>query len=212
MSAWSAGSGQFADDLPHDEFLVGYVVRSPYPHAVIRHIDTEDALQSSGVFAIFTAEDLLADGVGGLPCASSFTGPDGAPLVKPPRPVLATDRVRHVGEPVAFVVADTLANAIDAAECIEIDFEELPSNSDVEKALTGTAQIWDEAENNLCYDFVRGDEQQVEELFAESDHVSQSKFITPEWRLPQSNRDLPLPNSMLRPVNGSSTCKHREYT
>ena len=68
------GSGQFADDLPQDEFLVGYVVRSPYPHAVIRHIDTEDALQSSGVSTIFTAEDLLADGVGGLPCASSFSG------------------------------------------------------------------------------------------------------------------------------------------
>ena len=76
------GSGQFADDLPHDEFLVGYVVRSPYPHAVIREIDTEDALQSFGVYTIFTAADLLADGVGGLPCASSFTGPDGAPLIK----------------------------------------------------------------------------------------------------------------------------------
>ncbi|MXW47594.1 MAG: xanthine dehydrogenase family protein, partial [Gammaproteobacteria bacterium] len=178
-----SGKGQFADDLPHDEFLVGYVVRSPYPHAVIRQIDTEDALQSSGVTNIFTAEDLLADGVGGLPCVSSFTGPDGAPLFKPPRPVLATDRVRHVGEPVAFVVADSLANAIEAAESIEIDFEELPSNSDVEKAFTGATQIWDEAKNNLCYDFVRGDEQQVEELFAESNHVSSIKVHHPRMAI-----------------------------
>ena len=178
-----SGNGQFADDLSHDEFLIGYVVRSPYPHAVISQIDTEDALQSSGVYKIFTAEDLLADGVGGLPCASSFTGPDGTPLIKPPRPALATDRVRHVGEPVAFVVADTLANAIEAAESIEIEFEELPSNSDVEKAFTEAAQIWDEAKNNLCYDFVRGDEQQVEELFAESNHVTSIKVHHPRMAI-----------------------------
>lgn len=165
------GRGEFVDDLIHDEHLVGYVLRSPYPHAVIHHIDTEAALQSPGVHLVLTAADLVADGIGTLPCVSEFSGSNDASIVKPSRNVLATDRVRHVGEPVVFIVADTLANATEAADCIEIDYEELSSNSSVDKAMTDAAEIWTEATNNLCYDFNRGDTHEVERVLSESAHV-----------------------------------------
>ncbi len=177
------GRGRFVDDLTQENFLSGYVVRSPYPHADIHHIDVQDAVESAGVHRIFTADDLLAYGIGGLPCVSSFSEPDDPPIIKPTRPILATDRVRYVGEPVAFVVADTLANAIDAAELIDVSYGELAANSDVEKALDGAVQIWDEAANNLCYEFNRGDELEVERLLKESAHVTSIKVHHPRMAI-----------------------------
>ncbi len=173
------GGGQFVDDLQPDHELAGYVVRSPYPHAAIRQIDTAAARQSTGVKLILTAADLAADGIGGLPCVSSFATEEGPPIIKPTRPLLATDRVRHVGEPVAFIVADTLNHAIDAAECLDIEYEALPSVSDVEKALAGDLQIWDAADHNLCSQFSRGDAAEVERQFAASAHVCSIKVYHP---------------------------------
>ncbi len=177
------GRGHFVDDLPSDQHLCGYVIRSPYPHATIESIDVEAARQSPGVHLVLTADDLLADGIGTLPCVSSFPGPNDLPIVKPPRTVLATERVRHVGEPVVFVVADTLTNAIDAAECVDINYEELASNSDVEKAMSDAALIWEQAQHNLSYDFSRGEPNNVDRAFAQSAHVTSIKVHHPRMAI-----------------------------
>lgn len=177
------GRGQFVDDLPTDQYLSGYVVRSPYPHAVINQIDVEEARRSAGVQLVLTGKNLVKDGVGGLPCASSFPDPDDGPIIKPARPVLASDRVRHVGEPVAFVIADTLNNAMEAAELIEIDYRELPGNSNAEKALEGAVEIWSEAKNNICCEFTRGDPEHIDRVLADSAHVTSIKVIHPRMAI-----------------------------
>ena len=177
------GRGQFVDDLPTDQYLSGYVVRSPYPHAVINQINVEEARQSAGVQLVLTGKNLVEDGVGGLPCASSFPDPDDGPIIKPARPVLATGRVRHVGEPVAFVVADTLNNAMEAAELIDVDYRELPGNSNAEKALEGAVEIWSEAKNNICCEFTRGDAEHVKRVLADSAHVTSIKVIHPRMAI-----------------------------
>ena len=177
------GQGQFVDDVSPTNQLVGFVLRSPYAHATIRHIDIKAAQQMSGVRLILTANELLADGVGTLPCVSSFPDPSDTPIIKPPRHILATERVRHVGDPVAFVVADTLANAIEAAESIGIDYEELPANTDVETATCGAPEIWTGANNNQCYDFERGKAQEVEQIFAQCAHVTSIKVHHPRMAI-----------------------------
>ncbi len=177
------GRGEFVDDLSQDDFLAGYVVRSPYPHAVIHRIHKDKAIRCPGVRLILTAVELAADRIGGLPCVSSFSDANDPPIIKPNRPILATGRVRHVGEPVVFIVADTLNHAIDASEHLEIDYEELPSVSDVEKAFTGDTRIWDDAVDNLCYTFERGDPLEVERLLAQSAHVSSIKVYHPRMAI-----------------------------
>lgn len=173
------GDGQFVDDLPQQRYLSGYVLRSPYPHAIINRIRTDEARQSPGVRLVLTGEDLERVGIGSLPCVSSFPHPEDGPIIKPARPILASRRVRHVGEPVAFVVADSLYDALQAAELIEIDWQELPSNSNAEKALAGMVDIWSEAKNNLCYEFNRGDAAHVEQVLADSAHVTSIKVNHP---------------------------------
>ena len=133
------GGGKFVDDLQLNDFCVGYVVRSPYSHADIQRTDIEYASAMPGVQLVLTAAHLQAKGIGGLPCASDLTNRDGTPMFKPNRPILATDRVRYVGEPVAFVVADTLHAAMEAADAIEIDYSELDSASSTRKAIHGSA-------------------------------------------------------------------------
>ncbi len=177
------GRGRFVDDLTGTQHLVGHVLRSPYPHAVIHHIDTNVALLSPGVKLVLTGADLLADGIGPLPCVSAFPDPQDGSIFKPRRDVLATNRVRHVGEPVAFVVADTLANAIQAAECIDVDYEQLPSNSNVENAMTDSADIWCDTQHNLSYDFSRGDAHEVARALSEAAHVVSIKVDHPRMAI-----------------------------
>ena len=112
------GGGNFVDDLQLSNSCIGYVVRSPYSHADIERIDIEYASAMPGVQLVLIAAHLQAEGVGGLPCASDLTNQDGTSMFKPDRPILAADRVRYVGEPVAFVVADNLHIAMGAADAI----------------------------------------------------------------------------------------------
>jgi len=143
------GHGEFVDDFVPTEHLVGFVLRSPYPHAISRQIDTQAALQSPGVRLVLTHRDLEADHIGPLPCVSCFPEANDELISKPVRTVLAAERVRHVGEPVAFVVADTLAKAAHGAELINIEYEQLPSNSNVEEAMTRATEIWRSAKRNI---------------------------------------------------------------
>ncbi len=120
------GGGQYTDDVSLPGQAVGYVLRSPYAHAEIRAIDLAGAGQSPGVIGIVTGQDLEADGIGPIAVKFAPKNRGGWKMPEPPRPALAVGRVRHVGDPVALVVAETLAQAKDAAELIEVDYDPLP--------------------------------------------------------------------------------------
>ncbi len=164
------GAGRFVDDIATSGALHGFVLRSPHPHARIVSIATAAAAAMPGVRAVLTIADLQAERIGPLPCISKVA--TDAPLIIPARPALADGVVRHVGDPVAFVVADTQAEARDAAEAIEVDYDTLPAITDGAAALApGAPQLWPEAPGNLSYRFQKGDAAAVEAAFARSDIV-----------------------------------------
>ena len=166
------GQGRYSDDLRPAESLVGLVVRSPHAHADILSIDLTAAKELPGVIDIFTIEDLEADGLADNPCLVPVKGKAGSPTVQPPRPHLARGRVRHVGEPVAFVVAQNLAAAEAAGEAVLVDYAELPAITETSDARNGDApQIWPQAPGNLAVDWERGDREKTEAAFAAADRV-----------------------------------------
>lgn len=171
------GSGCFTDDFSLPGQAYAYVFRSPYAHARIKSLDINAAQAASGVLTILTAKDIAAAGIGTLPCGSPLKNRDGTAMTKPPRPVLATDRVRYRGEAVAFVVADTLAAARDAAELIELDVEILPSVTDALEAMAdGAPLLHDEVPNNITLDWEFGDADGVDQAFAQAHHVTRLKL------------------------------------
>ena len=150
------------------------VVRSPHAHAGIKRIDTDAARAVPGVLGVFTATD-LAD-LGPLPCTVPVASI--APMIVPPRLALAADRTRHVGDPVAFVVADTRTAARDAAELVAVDWQELPSVVDAVAALEPrAAQLWDQAQGNLSYRFQKGDEPTVRAAIGAAAHVVELELV-----------------------------------
>ncbi|MEL0111966.1 MAG: hypothetical protein VW835_09560, partial [Rickettsiales bacterium] len=124
------GHGTFTDDINVAGQAYAYVFRSPYAQARILRLNVETARAAPGVLAVLTAADLQDAGIATLPCALPMKNRDGSPMIKPPRPALSTDRVRYMGEAVALVVAETLAQARDASELIEFEVEELASVTD----------------------------------------------------------------------------------
>ena len=154
-----------------------YCSRSPHAHAAIRAIDTAAAEAMPGVLGVWIGADLAAAKVGGLPCGWIVrTGGD--PMAQPPHPVLARGRVRHVGDPVAFVVAETRAQALDAAEAIAVDYEILPHVVELDRAVDPAApQLWDEAPGNRCYEWSVGDAAAVDRAFAGAAHVAKLKLV-----------------------------------
>lgn len=144
----------------------------------INGIDTAAAKAAPGVAGVFTNADMTADGIGGPICGWGITSKDGSPHVAPPHHCLAAGAVKHVGDQVAFVVADTLEQAKDAAELIEVDYEILPAVTDVAAALTaGAPQVHEEAPGNQCYDWEIGDKAAVEAAFANAHHISKMDVI-----------------------------------
>ncbi len=166
------GTGRFLGDIHFPGELHGVFVRSPHAHARILKIDTTAAAQAPGIVAIYTGADMAADHVGAMKPMWAITAPDGSKMAEPPRHALARDRVRHVGEPVAFVVADTLSQAMDAAELVEIDYDALPSVTEGARAQdTASPLLHDEAPGNVCFRFGRGDKAKVDAAFAGAAHV-----------------------------------------
>jgi carbon-monoxide dehydrogenase large subunit len=151
------GAGRYTDDIDLPRQSYAFVLRSPHAHARIRGIDPRAAMAAPGVLAVLTGADLQRDGVGPIPCVVPITNKDKTPLKSPPRHALAVDRVRHVGDSVALVVAETLDQAKDAAEQVEVDYEVLPAIVDPVAALAGDVLVWDEAPRNLCLDWESGD-------------------------------------------------------
>jgi|HubBroStandDraft_4_1064222.scaffolds.fasta_scaffold08735_3 carbon-monoxide dehydrogenase large subunit len=170
------GQARYVDDINAPGQLHGIVLRSPYGHAAIEGIDTEAARAMPGVRGVFTAADLDADGIGPLPCIAQVATV--APMIVPPRHALARDCVRHVGDPVAFVVADTGDRARDAAELVAVAYRQLPAVVDATEALAAEAPLlWDEAPGNLSYRFERGDKAAVDAAVAEAAHVVEIELV-----------------------------------
>ncbi|HVE51692.1 MAG TPA: xanthine dehydrogenase family protein molybdopterin-binding subunit [Casimicrobiaceae bacterium] len=170
------GTGQYTDDVEMTRTTQAVFLRSPHAHARIASLDTARAKAMPGVVAIFTAEDLT--GVNGLPCGWLITGSDGKPMNEPPHPVLAKGKVRHVGDPVALVIAETRDQAKDAAEAIDIDYQVLPAVVHCKDALaSGAPQIHDEAPGNRCYTWALGDKAAVDAAFAKAAHVTKLDIV-----------------------------------
>ena len=164
------GAGHFTDDEVPAGAVHAVFVRSPHAHAAIRSIDTATGSAMPGVLGVFTAQDLLADGVRPLPCGMNPEVLGG--LVVPTRHALALNRVRHVGEAVAVVMAETRFAAQDAAEHVVADYDDLPSITAPGAALAEAApQLWPEAPGNLAYHFRRGDPAAVATVFASAAHA-----------------------------------------
>ncbi|MBK5106205.1 MAG: xanthine dehydrogenase family protein molybdopterin-binding subunit, partial [Burkholderiales bacterium] len=156
------GAGCYADDFALAGAAHACVLRSPYAHANILEIDTAAARSAPGVLAVLTGEDAAADGLGDIPCLVPVTNIDGTPRADTPRPVLALKRVRHVGDPVALVVAETLAQAKDAAELIAVDYEPLAAIADTRTAaMAGAPRTWDHIVDNLCFDIGAGTDKAI---------------------------------------------------
>jgi carbon-monoxide dehydrogenase large subunit len=165
------GRGRYTDDVNLPGQAYAAIVRSPYAHGVIRGVDLAEARSMPGVLGAWAAGDLA--GYGPLKCIIPFKNRDGSPMRKPPRPALAADRVRFVGDPVAFVVAETAAQAKEAAEAVMLDVDPLPAvTSAVEGAGPDAPQLYEEAPGNVVLDYFYGDEAKVAEGFAKAAHVA----------------------------------------
>ena len=172
------GFGRYSDDvsLPHQAYAV--VVRSPHAHAGIRSIDTTAARNAAGVLAVLTGTDLAADGLGDLPTDKSRKRRDGSPAFTTPRPALIRDRVRHVGDPVALVVADTMERAVDAAELVAVDYEALPAVAATADAVRpGSPVVWAQAPDNVAFVWEAGNKDGAARGLAAAAHVVRLDFV-----------------------------------
>ena len=179
------GKGRFTDDFNLDGQVHAAMVRSPHPHARIVAIDVAAAKAMPRVLGIFTGADCAADGLAPIPhdpvpktkYDMKLTGPGGGPVFVGPHVLLPADRVRHVGEAVAMVVAATRAQALDAAEAVVVRYQELPFVLHSEDAMAaGAPALWDEAANNICVDTSFGDAAATDQAFARAAHVVRRKF------------------------------------
>ncbi len=174
------GEGRYTDDIDLPGQARAFVVRSPWAHARVLSIDTVRAIRSPGVLGVFTASDLAADGVGGLPnllAASDLTRPDGSPVYTPPRPALAEGKVAFVGDPVAFVVAETVLQARDAAERVEVEYETLPGIPTLAVATApGAPALWDECADNVSFRMRVGDHERAARALAGAARVVRSRL------------------------------------
>ena len=171
-SRFVTGKGQYIADIVFPGMAHMAILRSPEAHALIRRLETGAAAASDGVLTVLTGKDLVADGVTDIPCGVAATRKGGAKVFEARRPPLARDRVRHVGEPVAIVVAETLAQARAAAELVEVEYEALPAVVTSEGALAaGAPAVWDEVADNVSYFWTKGDHVKVDAALAAAAHV-----------------------------------------
>jgi len=199
-----SGRGNYTDDINRPGQLHAYIKRSDRPHAKLGSIDTKAAASAPGVVAVFTGADMAADNVGGLPCGWQIHNKDGSPMAEPPHPVLAVGKVRHVGDPVAVVIATTKQAAKDAAEALVIEYQDLPAVASLTDAVkAGASLVHDDAAGNVCYDWHIGDKAAMEAAFA-----SAAKVV----KLELENNRL-IPNAMEpRAALGDFDTSNGDYT
>jgi aerobic carbon-monoxide dehydrogenase large subunit len=172
------GGGRYVDDIKLLGIAHAVVLRSPHAHAKIKSIDVSAAKGAPGVLAVLTAADVKEAGYGDLPVPGGLKRRDGSPMYKPRYPILAEDRVRWVGDYVAFVVADTVAQAQDAAELVGVEYEELPAvTSTAEAPKAGAPRVWDDCPDNICFVELIGDRDAVETAFSNAAHIVRHRFV-----------------------------------
>ena len=172
-----SGGGRYTDDYNAPGQAYAVFLRSTVGHGEITALDAAAVAGAPGVLAVYTGADLEADGIGRIPCPVPMKNRDGSAPNVPPRPALSIGRVRHVGDPVAVVVAETLAQARDAAESIPFEVSPLPAAATVERALQADAPLlWDSSPGNVFLDFHMGDEEAVEEALAGAHHVARIRL------------------------------------
>jgi len=172
------GKGRYTDDINRHGQTHAVFVRSPHAHARIRKVDAAKAMKAPGVVAVLTGADMLADGVSSLPAGWQIHSKDGSPMTEPPHIPLAPDKARYVGDHIAVVIAETKAQARDAAELVEVDYEPLKAVVLVQDAdKKGAPQIHDQAPGNVCYDWHLGDKAAVDEAFKKAAHVTKLDLI-----------------------------------
>ena len=182
------GLGRFSDDFNIEGQAYAALVRSPHPHARIRHIDTAAALRLPGVLGAYTGGDCAADGLGAIPHSPlpktrydmKLVAPGGGRVFEGPHLLLPIDKARHVGEALAVVMAETREQALDAAEAVTVEYEELPWVAHADDALGAAAPaVWDERPDNVLIDTHYGDPQATDRAFAAADHVVAMEFRIP---------------------------------
>src|SRR5580698_37024 len=199
-----SGRGHYTDDINRPGQLFAYMKRSDRPHAKINGIDSSAAAKAPGVAAVFTGADMAAESIGGLPCGWQIHSKDGSPMAEPPHPVIAIGKVRHVGDPVAVIIAETKQQAKNAGELVSVDYTDLPAAATMAAALApGASPLHDGVEGNICYDWHIGDKAIVDGVFAAAHKVV---------RLDLTNNRL-IPNAMEpRSAVGDYDVNSGEYT
>ncbi len=228
------GAGRYTDDIVLPSMLFGVVLRSPHAAANITAIDTAAAAALPGVHAVYTSADLNADGLKPMSCAALVTNRDGSPQAAPPHPVLADGVVRHVGDPVAFIVADSIKQARDAAEMIQLDYDVLPSITDLAAVMdVGATRVWPEIADNLVFDWEIGDKAATDAAIAGAAHVTKLTVVnnrvvvnsmearaaladfdaaTGRWTLYSNTQGGWLIKAMISPVFGTDPANFRVIT
>src|SRR5580692_2494683 len=172
------GKGKYTDDFNLPGQAYAWIVRSSHAHGVIRGIDTSAAQAMPGVLGVWTGTDLAAANYGPFTCGLPLKNRDGTPLLQTNRTALMNDKVRYVGDPVAFVVAETPAQARDAAEAVVVDIDPLPAVTDAaEAALPGAPQLYDHIPNNVALDYHYGDTAKIDAAFAGAAHVTKLDIV-----------------------------------
>src|SRR3954453_20178386 len=167
-----SGKGNYTDDINRPDQLHAFIKRADRPHAKIDGIDIAAAEKAPGVVRVFTGADIAAENIGGIPCGWQIHNQDGSPMAEPMHPVLAVDKVRHVGDPVVVVIAESKQEAKNAAELIDIRYTDLPAVANLTDAVApGAPTVHDGVAGNLCYDWVIGDKATVDGVFAKADRM-----------------------------------------
>ncbi len=171
------GRGRYSDDIVIHGMAHGFVLRSPHAAADIKNIDISAAEKMPGVLEIITGEELLADKIGDLPCLAQFNKRNGDPLFKPPHPALARSAVHHVGDGVAFVVAENRKLAEDAAEAVVVDYEPKTAITNLSEIGPDAPAVWSDCPDNLCFDFEAGNREGADKAFAAADRIASLDFV-----------------------------------
>ena len=167
------GKGKYTDDLNLPGQAYAVIVRSTHAHGVLKKVDTTEAKKLPGVLGIWTGEDMVAAGYGNFVSRMPLKSKDGTPLLQSNKPILAVGKVRFVGDPIAVVVAETLAQAKDAAEAVSLDIDPLPAVTRAADAIKpGAPQLYESVPNNMVLDYHYGDTAKVDEAFAKAAHVA----------------------------------------
>jgi len=197
---YARGAGTYVDDLRLPSQAHGYVLRSPHAHARLRSIDVARAREHPGVLCVVTGAE-LASSLGPLPCMMPLPAPSGGAPIRAHRAILAVSRVRHAGDGVAFVVAETPAQAADAARSIAVDYEPLPASVDAQHAVAPGAAIWPDAPDNVCFDWRTGDAAGAAAAIDSAAHVARLTL-----RNPRIVVNAIEPRAAIGRYDGSSGC------